>query len=128
MRFNTKKAIALNLSSINDFPKLDKEEIQNNILFGSFQLKQSESYICDMIRNGKAYMIIDKIPKKLKSTEKNYKIIGIEIYSRHKRSEKVDSKSNNSKKFRTIYKVFVKYLPNQNTSKAILGLLIVFFF
>ena len=43
-RFNTKKTKALNMSSIIDFPKLEREEIKNNIVFGSFQLKQSESY------------------------------------------------------------------------------------
>jgi hypothetical protein len=97
-------------------------------LFGSFQLRQSQSYLSDMIENGKAYNIVEQtnnIKKQPKNYDNKCKIIGFEIVSRHKRSEIKDTRKNNSKKFRTNYKVFIKYLPNENNSKAIKGLYLI---
>jgi hypothetical protein len=66
-RFNTKKCIEKQLSSIEDFPKLTLKEIQNEILFGSFQLRQSRSYVGDMINNGKVFILEDNQIKTRKS-------------------------------------------------------------
>jgi hypothetical protein len=123
-RFNTKKSIETHLCSIEDFPKLSIEEIQNEIIFGSFQLRQSKSYIDDMVANGKAFIMEDNHVK-TRMNKSNFvskcRVLGFEITSRHKRSEKKDNKIKDSKKFRTTYKVFIRYLPNTNNSKAIKG-------
>ncbi len=99
-------------------------------MFGSFQLKQSQSYLSDLIENGKAYIIEEpslKIRKQKKDVSK-CKTIGLEITSRHKRSEiKQELRKVNSKRFRTIYKVFLKYLPYENNSKAIKGIILYFY-
>jgi len=97
-------------------------------LFGSFQLRQSQSYLSDLIENGKAYIIEEPSlrTRKQKKDVLKCKTIGLEITSRHKRSEiKQDIRKANSKKFRTIYKVFLKYLPYENNSKAIKGIIYI---
>lgn len=101
-RFNTKKSVGTELSSIEDFPKLKKEEIQNEILFGSFQLRQSQSYLSDLIENGKAYIIEEPSltsRKQKKDVVSKCKTIGFEITSRHKRSEIKDIKKQIQKSF-----------------------------
>jgi len=123
-RFNTKKSIQKQLSSIQDFPKLTLKEIQNEILFGSFQLKQSRSYIGDMINNGNVFIIEDSQSKTRKEENDSVlkcKLLGFEINSRHKRSEKKDNKRREMKKFRITYKVIIKYFRNENNSEAIKG-------
>ena len=99
-------------------------------MFGSFQLRQSQSYLSDLIENGKAYIIEEPSltsRKQKKDFISKCKTIGFEITSRHKRSEIKDIKKTNSKKFRTIYKVFIKYLPYENNSKAIKGIFLYFY-
>lgn len=127
-RLNSKKSVGTDVSLIDNFPKLNIEEIQNDILFGSFQLRQSQSYVIDIIKNGKAYIIEeDQIKSRKKNTNvvSKCKVIGFEIASRHKRSELKDNKKN-AKKFRKNYKVFIKYLPHENNPKAIKGILVLF--
>jgi hypothetical protein len=76
-----------------------------------------------MINNGKVYIIEEPSTKSRinNSVDSKCKIIGFEITSRHKRSEIKDIRKNNLKKFRTNYKVFIKYMPYENNSKAIKG-------
>lgn len=88
---------------LNDFPRLDVETLKNKITLGSYQLKQSFSYLSEHLNtnNGK-YLI------KLRHEEEintDYKLISALIQSRH---------SNKTK-----YKLFIKYLPNKNDYKAI---------
>ena len=51
-QFDTKLITPVDLLSINDFPKITRKKIQSRILFGSFQLRQSKSYLKDLITNG----------------------------------------------------------------------------
>ena len=138
-RLDTNLLIPVNLIAVTDFPKLSEEDIKNDILFGSFQLKQSKSYVIDLISNGRAYEVSNKLIKQIPDfqlqtelIEKKSKIIAVEITSRHKRSEtKIISKAKKNtsltednkitKKFKTTYKVFVQYVPRNNKSGSIKG-------
>jgi len=138
-RLNTKLLTSTYLDTITDFPKLTEDDIKNNIFFGSFQLKQSKSYVIDLISNGKAYEVTKELLKqfsnhelKAELMEKKSKIIAVEIASRHKRSEtKIISKAKKNtklgdadvmmKKFKISYKVYVQYIPNKNEASSIKG-------
>jgi hypothetical protein len=110
-------------------------------LFGSYQLKQSRSYLKELINNGIAYNVTSHFIKKItnqyiktKLSGNDHKIVAIEIASRHKRSEikkkdkETDEKNTTtapyklSERFKTTYKVFVFYQSNQNNSNGIKGI------
>lgn len=134
-RLDTKLMIPVQLETVCDFPRLNEDDIKNDILYGSFQLKQSKSYVIDLVLNGRAYVASNNLIKQMTNKqlkkdliEKKTKIVAVEITSRHKRSEKKTNKTvkiNQDnlkiKKFKTIYKVFVHYLPNINSSTSIIG-------
>ncbi|RNA40861.1 hypothetical protein BpHYR1_024260 [Brachionus plicatilis] len=42
--------IKIKISEINDFPKLDLKDIENDITFGKYQLGQCMSYLSSMFR------------------------------------------------------------------------------
>jgi len=48
-RLDTRLIKKINLLDIDDFPKLTIKKIKENILFGSFQLKLSKSYVNEMV-------------------------------------------------------------------------------
>ena len=84
---------SLELKQIKDFPKLKINEIKERICFGSFQLKQSKSYLTDLINRVKAYKISELLIKEIRDLNlrrelitKNTTILAAEIPSRHKRS------------------------------------------
>lgn len=52
-RLDTKDLIEVNIQDIADFPRLSVEDISTNITMGSFKLRQSKSYISDLMKNGK---------------------------------------------------------------------------
>ena len=135
-RLDTKLLIPVRLETVCDFPRLNEEEIKNGILYGFFQLKQSKSYVIDLVSNGRAYEVSNNLIKQVTNKqlktdliEKKTKIVAVEITSRHKRSEKKTDKNDkkpnqdnlNIKKFKTTYKVFVQYIPNTNSSASIIG-------
>lgn len=140
-RLDTKDLERIKIDNINDFPKLKKKRIRNSILFGSYQLKQSRSYLKELINNGIAYNVTSHFIKKItnqyiktKLSGNDHKIVAIEIASRHKRSEikkkdkETDEKNTTtapyklSERFKTTYKVFVFYQSNQNNSNGIKGI------
>ena len=131
-RLDTKLIKKINLSEINDFPRLTIKKIQENIVFVSFQLKLSKSYVNEMVNCGIAYTLTDDFFETNKSIKvvgniKNCqsKVIAAEITSRHRRSEKKTTKlSSNercSKQYRTTYRLFIEYKPYLNKSQAIKG-------
>jgi hypothetical protein len=94
IRLETKLMTKTNLADINDFPKLSEQTIKDDIVFGSFQIEQSKSYLSDLLQFSTAYMLNDLLGKKLfnrnisiKLENKELKLIAVEIISRHKRSE-----------------------------------------
>jgi len=131
-RLDTRLIKQIKLSEIDDFPRLTLKKIRENIIFGSYQLKLSKSYVNEMAQNGVAYIITDeflesnktyKIVEYIKNS--NSKVIAAEIASRHRRSEKktkmLSSNTRCSKKYRTSYKLFVEYVPWEDKAKAIKG-------
>jgi hypothetical protein len=132
-RLDTKLMPSLELKQIKDFPKLKINDIKERICLGSFQLRQSKSYLTDLINRIKAYKISEQLINQIRDlnlkTElktMNTTILAAEIVSRHKRSRiktigKRNSVSKNDQKFKTVYKVFIHYQSNGNGYEAIKG-------
>jgi ABC-type antimicrobial peptide transport system permease subunit len=101
-RNNDKKFTEIDATEIEDFPKLEVETIKNKITLGSYQLKQSFSYLNKHLdqNNGK-YLI----KLRLEESDSGFKMISALMQSRH---------SNKTK-----YKLFIQYSPNLNDYKAI---------
>jgi hypothetical protein len=70
-RLDTRLIKKINLLDIDDFPKLTIKKIKENILFGSFQLKLSKSYVNEMVQCGIAYSITEDFFE----TNKSFKIV-----------------------------------------------------
>jgi len=135
IRLDTRLMPRIPLSDIDDFPRLSETSIRTDLTFGSFQIEQSKSYLSDLLKFSTAYIITEKLGKKLldsdtsfKIVNKQLKLIAFEITSRHKRSEnKINIKAENnyrrcSKLFRTTYKTFILYEPFNNVSNSIKGI------
>lgn len=132
-QLDTKIIPMIELSSINDFPKLNEDKIVKKIFLGRFQLKECLSYIQDLVEFEKAFKVtIQALNNKSgKSDEIDFldsNIIAFQIPSRHKRSlikkdnlPKKTREKNFDKNFRNNYKVFIQYSPGINNSKAIKG-------
>ncbi len=107
------------LNDITDFPKLTLKKIVNRITLGSFHAKISLSYIGDLIEEGIGYLYLKHLDKS--------KIIATEIISRHRRSKKKENinktiSHTKSGEYKNKYKVFIKYVPSKNSTKAIKGI------
>lgn len=127
-QMNTKDLQRVTLRSINDFPRLRPSDICQNITLGTFQVRLAKSYIGDLIKNGRAYSVSEQFMKQVKKKLNNQeisKIVAVEIISRHKRSrikaqceaqnesesEAESNSTDQNRSFRTVYKVFVQYIP-----------------
>ena len=93
-RFETKLLPSLDIDKIDDFPKIKQKVIKEKICFGSFQLKQSKSYVVDLVKRVKAFKIdkdniqkINDINLRKDLIKMNTTIIAAEIPSRHKRGK-----------------------------------------
>ena len=122
----------VNLSEIHDFPRLKYKQIGRNILYGTYQLRISKSYVVDLLKKGTAYYLTNDIINQFENKElrsdlikKKSKIIGFKISSRHKRGEIIKknkcSDMSEEKQFRNLYRAFIHYIPNLNDTKSILG-------
>ena len=104
------------ISTINDFPKLKLNQIKKHITLGSFKIRQSQSYISQIIEHGKVYVLqkkqIEQHVKHIKVLKEmnDTKIISVLIPSRHKRGKKwkpktdlkkIESDDYNPKNFNT---------------------------
>lgn len=122
-RLDTKATKELKFSEIEDFPRLSKTIIIENIIFGTYQYNQCQSYYEDLLDNETCYLISEKSYESRNNAE-NTKIIAFEIASRHKRSEvkkftKKKKSLNCKKHFKNTYKVFIKYVPLLNEWRSI---------
>ncbi len=119
---------------IGDFPKFSKNKMITKIFFGSYFIKQSRSYISELIKVGGVFNIAtEKMQEKGFHIDKRSKVIGVQVASRHfrgKKTKKSDVKNLENdqqhdlldiKQFRTTRKVFIHYIPYSNKSSAILG-------
>ena len=120
---NTKAIPEINIDEINDFPKLRQNKLKNEIFLGSFQIKECIKYLNAIMENGKAYFVNKQTMNQINITNiQNYKLLAVEITSRHKRSENKNfnySNQHDTKRFKTNYQVFILYQPDINTTKSI---------
>lgn len=116
-----KKLTTMINCSIIDFPRLSIQKLKEKIMFGPYQLKQAKSYLNDLLINGHFFSVNESVIKnitdeKLKNNLFKCKIIACQIASRHKRGLKTGTDM-----FRNVYKVYIAYIPNLNSSKSIKG-------
>ena len=108
LSFDSKNYLQIPLNSVEDFPKLKRNEIIKYITYGSFYLNQAKSYFEDLILNQKLFILKNYDDKKIPIEQREHfrlsfnktRIIGAEFKSRHGRG--VGSK---------IYKTIVQYVP-----------------
>ena len=104
LKLKSQHFFKINISEINDFPKLDVNDIENDIIFGKYQLGQCISYLSSMFREkDNVYVYLNKD----ESIFDNFRIIYSDIPSRHIGNKK--------------YRTYVKYVRNVNLSEAIQG-------
>ena len=109
------------IQEINDFPQLTIKQLYKKVTFSSFKLRQCQSYLEQLIVNGKIhcldlksiknYLINQEILKDMNQT----KLLAVQIPSRHKRGRKKNLEKTtdmDSHSFSKCYKVFVQYIPN----------------
>jgi hypothetical protein len=84
---------SIEIETINDFPKLKLSQIRRRITFGSFKIRQCQSFIDEIIKYGQACLLEKKhidnyisISKNEESYE-NLTVIAILIASRHSRAK-----------------------------------------
>ena len=120
-QFDTADINKFNLDEIVDFPKLKKKQLIRKVFFGTFYIRQSISYMKELITSNIVYSLNSKYIKKIDDDELRndlikYEsiVIGCEILSRHHRGQNKETG-----KFTNIYKIFVEYIPELNSPKAI---------
>ncbi|XP_065675501.1 uncharacterized protein LOC136091722 [Hydra vulgaris] len=89
---------------LNDFPKFSIDDMRKYITFGSYQIKQSYSYLAEHLNKNGIYIIL--IDKNIQQVQ-NYKLISAEIQSRHSNATK--------------YRLYIKYLPNIDSPESVLS-------
>jgi hypothetical protein len=94
----------LDSSSICDFPKLDYDTIKNNITLGTYQLRQSLSYLAEHLNESGDY-IIEVFDDKTNVLDSNVKLLRTRIQSRHSNATKYNS--------------YITYKPNTNNFNGI---------
>ena len=88
-------------SSVTDFPKLTKEDIISHITFGTYQIRQSLSYLAEHMNENKYdIMVADKI-----GNYEDSKLLYAHVQSRHINAVK--------------YKCYFKYLPSIDNVNSI---------
>ncbi len=129
----TKTIPPIEIKNIVDFPRLKKSVIKDRISLGTFQPRLSKSYIKDVIENSFTFTVESDILKEIKNerlksdlSSVKYKIIVMEILSRHGRGKKSKTNEFKSKEIKKlnqsytkVYKVFILYKPNVNNYTGI---------
>ena len=105
--FNKKNFTDIDSFQLNDFPKLNIDDIKNKITLGTYQLKQCFSYLGEHLNRNNGKYSVKIFNENLNTTETKYKIIAAEIQSRHMNKTK--------------YKIFIRYEPNINLISGITG-------
>jgi hypothetical protein len=115
------------IQEINDFPQLTLNQFYKQVTFSSFKLRQCQSYLEQLIINGKVHCLEQSGIKNFLSNENiiqkdlnHTKIIAVQIPSRHKHSRKKNAEKNNKMdtySFSNCYKVFVQYISTVNVNE-----------
>ena len=121
-QLGTVKFPLVNINEIRDFPKLSKNYLIENLLFGTCHIRMSKSYIGDLLdKNLKLYLNSNDIysdknltPELEDKLKNGSKIIAGEIIPRYHRGLKPQSKQRreNNGPEEKIYKCFVHYNKN----------------
>ena len=115
----------MNIANIDDFPQISMSQLKIRFTLGSFKIRQSKSYVDQIIENGLIYYFDDKeIQKYVTSTKvklelSDTKIVAVIIPSRHKRCKKNNKRDQwdmNPKNYQTYYKTFIQYAPQNKKS------------
>jgi hypothetical protein len=119
---NTKYCTTIDLKDVNDFPRMSIPKLKDKLYFGGYYLKRAKSYVKDIKRNSTGYSLIEHLFRNIKNNNlrekcSKCKIVACQISSGHQGGLKTGSKTEP----RVIYRVYVVYLPNQNSSKSIIG-------
>jgi hypothetical protein len=89
------------IQEINDFPKLTLNQFYKQVTFSSFKLRQCQSYLEQLIINGKVHCLDESGIKNFLSNDNvledlnHTKFIAVQIPSRHKHSRKKNAVKNN---------------------------------
>jgi hypothetical protein len=114
------------INNIEGFPQLSLLQFQKRITLGSFKIRQSKSYLDQIIKHGTFYTLNENQIIKHISSEKsnleliNTKIIAVFILSRHKRGKKnnkTETGDTDPKNFISYYKVFIQFKPTDKNAK-----------
>ena len=104
--------------------------MKEEIFLGSYYIRQSKSYLSDIIKNDACSIIDENVlnsisiepttSRKLIERLGSNKIVAMELTSRHKRSIKTGKELEESlKKYRMNYKVIIEYAKNVNSPDSI---------
>jgi len=116
------------IQEINNFPKLTLNQFCKQVTFSSFKLRQCQSYLEQLIINGKVHCLDESGIKNFLSNENiledfnHTKIIAVQIPSKHKHSRKKNAEKNNKMDTNSLsncYKVFVQYIPTVNVNEDV---------
>ena len=114
------------VKDIEDFPQMSVSQFKRRITLGSFKIRQSKSYLDQIIKHGTFFVLNEKQilkhinNEKLIQEFKESKLIGVLILSRHKRgkkSKKTDTGDTDPKNYTSYYKVFIQYYPTNSSEK-----------
>jgi hypothetical protein len=95
--------VNIDVSDMNDFPRFTHDQIYKNITLGPYQLEQAFAYLAEHFDNNGDLEI--KVCSQFEFIEQQYKTVYSKVQSRHKN--------------RTMYDVFVVYLPNSDDFDSI---------
>jgi hypothetical protein len=82
------------IKSIKDFPQLTLSQFKRRITLGNFKIRQSRSYVAQIIKNCSIFILNEQqllkhgVHSKVQNEFKESKIVAVFILSRHKRGKK----------------------------------------
>lgn len=96
----------LDANTITDFPRIDRVTLKKKITLGTYQLKQSLSYLAEhQLENGN--FTIEVFSDKKRILDSKSRLLRARFQSRHSGATK--------------YKSYITYMPNGNSRKSITG-------
>ena len=128
---NTTSLPVSQLNNLTDFPRLDENQLKNEVFFGSYHSRMAQSYLKEFLEAGRIYKFNTNRNNQTQNPEMRRKIdelrnsgdkiIGVKVAPRHKRSENNENNAIMLDNFRIQYKVFLQYRPNQNNPQGIIS-------
>jgi hypothetical protein len=132
-RLDTRLIKKVKLLDIIDFPRLKQKVMETKIFFGTYQFRQSKSYMSELLESDIVYILNENLINTIQDsgfrenlaeiTRNSEKLVAAEIISRHRHQIRNHNEQNSrqSDNFKNVYRVFVRYIPSLNNYKAITG-------